>query len=66
MPRIHEIRCNNQECPSRRFSDRGARAATVEEHEHYITITWRCRRCKTDQRTPLPRMRGESPPDERS
>ncbi len=54
MSPVHEIRCNNQGCPSRRHSDQGALVCKAERHERYITIVWRCRRCKTGQRTPLP------------
>ncbi|MCY4618355.1 MAG: hypothetical protein OXD50_07365 [Chloroflexi bacterium] len=55
MTSTHDIRCNNPNCPSRRHAERGALACQVEDHEQYMTIVWKCRRCKQGQRTPLPR-----------
>lgn len=55
MPDQHEVRCTNPECPSRRYNDRGALACKVEEHDAYLTIVWKCRRCKRGQRAPLPK-----------
>ncbi len=58
----HEIRCTNQECPSRTHTageghgGRGALACRVEDHATHVTIVWKCRRCKQGQRTPLPKL----------
>ena len=56
MAQEQEIRCTNPDCPSRRHGGRGALACRVEEHADYITIVWKCRRCKRGQRTPLPKL----------
>jgi len=55
MGREHEIRCTNQDCPSRQHRERGALACRVEEHANHVTVVWKCRRCKRGQRTPLPK-----------
>lgn len=55
MNKEHEIRCGNPDCPSRKHAERGALACRVEEHANHVTVVWRCRRCKQDQRTPLPK-----------